>query len=314
METFIKNYKVQHINIVHQNSSILNKKIAKIFVINLYADTLKRNYIVTLFQKLRINYTLVIVNKIEKDAYDFIQKYSAISENEAGCLLSHLWCLNYIISKSLKNAIIFEDDIILHKDFERMLCAKLNLNFDFLLLGACDFNFSICNKEGLTNSGYYYPKTFHYLLGAHANYYSLEGAKYMYQLKTNYISFFDNFYGDVFLKFPESSGVCYPNLVISDISSSSLNHQYHFFSDAEKDYYTKCFTTLNFKDYHVIYIQLLNKFIKSNHVEKFKSFKDALTYCVNNVFEEKEKVEAILERSSQDFFDLHDLYSILLEV
>ena len=36
---------------------------------------------------------------------------------EVGCYLSHMWCLQDIVKNNYNNAIIFEDDIIVHKNF-----------------------------------------------------------------------------------------------------------------------------------------------------------------------------------------------------
>ena len=95
-----------------------------------------------------------------------------LKKSEIGCCLSHLWCLDKIIEKKMKNAIIFEDDIIFHKNFENMFYNLFSKKkYDFLLLGACDFNFSKKNFKHL-NKGIYKPdKTSTKVYGAHANYY-----------------------------------------------------------------------------------------------------------------------------------------------
>ena len=66
-------------------------------------------------KKYGINFTLVLVDYVPNSIYNTI--YNAdkirITKEELGCCLSHLWCLNNVIINKCKNAIIFEDDIIL---------------------------------------------------------------------------------------------------------------------------------------------------------------------------------------------------------
>ena len=78
----IKNYNVKLINITNDKNSILNKKVKKVFVINLLEDVLKRNYIVTIMNKLKINFTLVIVDKIQENIYDTLCPKKHISKEE----------------------------------------------------------------------------------------------------------------------------------------------------------------------------------------------------------------------------------------
>ena len=156
----IKNYKVKIINITNKNTETneeaneetvkkINKKIKKIYVINLLEDEIKRNYMIVLMQKYNINFSLVIVERVSTELYKSLidDSKSSISKGELGCCLSHLWCLSQIILNNYENAIIFEDDIILHKDFENEFigiynnCTTNNNKLDFMLLGAHDYNF-----------------------------------------------------------------------------------------------------------------------------------------------------------------------------
>ena len=115
----LNNYKVKIINFVNtklETNTVINNNLEKIYVINLLENEIRRNYIMVLMKKLNINFTLVIVEKISTEVYTIINKISNISKSEAGCLISHLWCLNDIIINNYQNAVVFEDDIILHKN------------------------------------------------------------------------------------------------------------------------------------------------------------------------------------------------------
>lgn len=312
MNAILRNYKVKLINIKNTTPSIINSFVSKIFVINLRQDHVKRNYIITLFRKFNIDFSLVIVDPLSSEEFDHIQKLCNISIAEAGCLCSHLWCLSQIIKNNYNNAIIFEDDIILHKDFESLLIGHVNRNPDFLLLGACDFNFKEINHKAVENF-VYFPLKFEYLFGAHANYYSLNGAKRMFNIKYNFPSFFDNFYAETFCYFPNTSGICYPPLVLTDVSESHLDHTYDLLSEKEISYFDKCFLDLNFQNYHFMYIHKFKKFLTSSEIDKFTSLKELTIHTLRLFFKEDEKkVNQILCRLSFNFFSLRDIKSILL--
>ena len=337
----IKNYKVKSINIRgnDNNNEIneINKKIKKIYVINLIEDEIKRNYIITLMKKYNLNFTLVIVQKVSNELYTSFSENSNppstfISKNELGCCLSHLWCLSQIIINNYENAIIFEDDIILHKNFENDFmtiynnCTKNNQKLDFMLLGAHDFNFSNQNYKYIKNN-VYKPKedSNNLLYGAHANYYSLKGAKAMFKIRTSIISFFDKEYMLMFTHFNESSYICYPNLVISNISMSALNHNHEILSKREYDYYNKCFINFNFSNYNFIYINLLNKNIleeiiqatqavvqgvscQPNSQQFIQIYEYFIDKCLQENFKDDvSKINLVKKRFVMNFFNMEDI-------
>ena len=298
-------------NTVSEKNTEINNKIQKIYVINLVDNDIRRNYIMILMKKLKINFSLVIVEKIPVEVYNKINKISNISKSEAGCLISHLWCLNDIIKNNYKNAIIFEDDIILHKNFKNMLLETIKTKYDFLLLGACDFNFSQHNYKNI-NKNIYNPTMFEKLYGAHANYYSFEGAVKMFELKSSNISFFDNNYDQLFYYFKTTSAICYPNLVVSDITTSDLNHSYKLLSLTEKYYYDKCFKNFNFKNYHFIYLNVLkNSEINYDIYNSYNNYEDYINKVLYHYFYNDEKVEIIKNRLDLSFFKKDDIKLIL---
>ena len=308
----IKNYKVKLINIINNNNSEINKRIEKIYVINLIEDIHKRNYIITLMKKYGINFTIVSVERISQEIYYEIRKNTSISISEFGCCISHLWCLYQIILKKNKNALIFEDDIILHKDFEQKFIDTYdkNPNLDFLLLGAHDYNFSKFNyknvkdkmyKPTVDNTNYY-----NNLYGAHANLYSFRAAKRMFNIRTSRIDFFDKEYMLLFNYFPNSY-ICYPNLVLSNISESNLSHERNILSYPEKSYYDKCFINLKFNNYNFIYINLLKYIEFINPSDNYETLTDRY---LNKCFI-KENVFKIKQRLVMDFFTINDIKNIL---
>ena len=348
----IKNYKVKIINIqnyttdninddIEINNRIntintINTIIKKIYVINLINDEIKRNYIITLMKKYNINFTLIVVEKISTDLYNSLRNADIfMSKSELGCCLSHLWCLSQIIVNNYENAIIFEDDIILHKNFENEFisiyndCTRNNNKLDFMLLGAHDYNFSKTNFNNVKNK-LYRPQTQTQtqtqnqtqiqrqktLYGAHANYYSITGAKAIFKLRTTEISFFDNEYMLMFDHFYNSSYICYPNLVVTNVSISALNHNHELMSAREYEYYHKCFINFNFKEYNFIYINLLDKKILqetetiTDTNNKYETF---IEKCLNHKISNLYNRYIIKTRMVMNFFDLHDIKMILHE-
>jgi GR25 family glycosyltransferase involved in LPS biosynthesis len=312
----IKNYKVKIINIVNDNENRnINEKIKKIFVINLIEDDIKRNYVITLMKKYNINFSLIVVNKVSKEFYNNLTENSNIfiSRVELGCCMSHLWCLYQIIKNSYENAIIFEDDIIFHKNFvnEFLKIHETNPNLDFLLLGAHDFNFSKANYKNVKNNLYRPNDNSDNIYGAHGNYYSLKGAKAMFKIRVTEISFFDKEYLLMFKHFNNSSFVCYPNLVVSNITSSTLNHERELLSIHEDEYYKKCFIKFNFNLYNFIYLNLLNKNLFKIDENNNNNYETYIMNCLYHKFYNLNKISIVKKRLVMDFFNLQDIKMIL---
>ena len=307
IQNILKLYKVNTYKIENtiNRISLINQYIEKIYVINLKNNILRRNYILRLMKKFNINFHLVIVTKVEDNIYSCLNKNNEITKEEMGCTLSHLWCLNNLIESKSKNGIIFEDDIIFHKNFDNLFLNVFKKKHDFLLLGACDFSFSILHKDNVKNGLYTIHPEAKKVYGAHANYYSLIGAQKMFDIKVNNLSFFDKDYFLMFHYFKESAFICYPNLVVTDISTTNLQHKYSFFSSSEINYYNKCFVNFSFTDYHFIYLDILkNKNIKININETYKSYFEKILY---SYFYNREYSEEILKRLDLYLFNIEDL-------
>jgi GR25 family glycosyltransferase involved in LPS biosynthesis len=311
-QIFIKkmlyNYDVNTFDIVNCGN-ILNNYTQKIYVINLEKNLIRRNYILTIMKKYGISFKLVVVKEIKKNAYKYYCKYNNnISIGELGCGLSHLWCLKNILENKYENAIIFEDDIIFHKNFEAKFFEIMEKqNYDFLLLGACDFHFSETNYKNVYENVYRPNINCEKVYGAHAIYYSLQGATYMLYNRLNEFAFFDYNLNKVFQYFNKSSFICYPNLVVTEITTSDNNHSYDLFSPKEKLFYTKCFHHFKFNDYHFIYLNLLNP----TTIDNFDNYKDYVCNIFKIKYPDKLScIEKFLRRIDTSFFTLEDIKNI----
>jgi GR25 family glycosyltransferase involved in LPS biosynthesis len=305
----IHSYRFMNIKIHYKNTkSELNEKVKQIYVINLYEDVYKRNYIYELFKKYNINYNLIIVDRVDKTVYNRLCSDKKISETELGCCLSHMWCLLNIFKNNYENAIIFEDDIILSKNFIESFLSiyEKNPDIDFLMLGAHDYNFSKEHFKNVYDNLYRPNKDCRQLYGAHANFYSLRCAKKMFYIRATNLSFFDNEYNLLFDSLPNSY-ICYPNLVIANVSESKINHEKDFFSKSEIGYYSLCFVNINLNDYNFIYLNLLDLKLLRND-DTIESFVER---CLLFKFNDINKVNIIKQRFALDFFTIEEIKKIL---
>jgi GR25 family glycosyltransferase involved in LPS biosynthesis len=314
----IKDYKVilqEHIN-DQNNTKFINKHISKIYVINLKKDVLRYNYIKTLFEKYKMNYTFVIVDKPLIETYKTLIGIFCASRftiNDAGCLLSHLWCLNNIIINKFDSTLIFEDDVIFHKNFEELFINIINKNvkYDYLKLGAADFNFTEKNANNVENGLYRPTKNAHKNFGTHSILYSIKGAEFVFNWRIQHLAFFDYKLLKVFEYFPDTAFVCYPNLVCAELSTSNLNHDYY--NKMETDYYKQCFDNFSHTEYNFIYLDILSfmRLVKQENNDTYETYIDKLleTYLIEKGVT-RERIILLKSRLVLDFFTLNDLKNI----
>jgi len=308
LKKILYNYHVKTFDIVN-SGNILNNYTQKIYIINLEKNLIRRNYILTIMKKYGISFQLVLVKKIKKEDYIYYCNYNNnISIGELGCGISHLWCLKDIIKNKYRNSIIFEDDIIFHKNFEAKFFDIIQKqSYDFLLLGACDFHFSEINYKNVNENLYRPNLNFEKVYGAHAIYYSLQAANYMLQYRLNEFAFFDYNLNKVFDYFNNTSFICYPNLVVTEKTTSDNNHDYDLFSEKEKIFYKKCFTHFNFNDYNFIYLNLLDY----SSLNTFSDYKDYLCSLFKEKYPEKHDcIKKFIKRVDFNFLSLEDIKNI----
>jgi len=324
MNNIINNYNPKKINIINdkKNENFINKSIKNIYIINLNTDKLREKYIQILMKKLNINYSLIIVRKPTIKIYNNVIKLSKplskrMTIGEVGCYLSHMWCLKDLIRNNYKNAIIFEDDIIVHNNFlslfEKYILNKKEISYDFLMLGAADHGFNKGNKE-LIKDNIYIPKN-HVIMGTHAIYYSQHGAKTIFDYRLKYPVYFDKNFKELFTFFKEDrTGVCYPNLFTVENTTSNINHNFGISKyDFNDYYYNECYENFDFNDYHFIYLDLFPKFQLEDRVKIQKlCLKELIKVLLMNYFNnDKELTDFHYEKLDKDFFLLEDYKELL---
>ena len=297
----------------------INKEVGHIYIINLEDSYIRRNYVIKLMEKYNINIELIVVQKITEEQYNCVGN-TEITMGEVGCYLSHMYCLNDAITNNYKNIIIFEDDIVLHKQFHKKFEELGNLQkFDFLMLGASDFGFNKLDKKMITNNLYIPDNSNNNLFGLHGVLYSDTCIKKIYNLRINKPVFFDYGLRDLLKIFKDSFYVCFPNLVIAELSTTNLEHNFSVVnsnSGTENLYYNRCFNNnINFNDYNYIYLCIFNNFsiIKEN-LSFRQNIKNLTMRCkikvtISNIdtFDRYNIIEKMLGRMSYDFFTNSDL-------
>ena len=306
LNIFLDNYKVKCIK--KTNDNLLNKNEAyilnrfPIYVINLKTDVIRRSYIEHLFKKHHINYHLVIVEKFNYTSKN-IGLINTINSSILGCALSHLWCIRDAISKNMKQFIIFEDDIIFHKNFQELFQPMLlALEYcDLLMMGALDRN--LPENMDLNTDKVYFPKC--NVLGAHANVYKLEFAKafFNYKIHTETVMEFDTEYDKFMDKY--KIGVCLPNLVVCELSTTNIHHYYSPLMRNNYNNFTKTFhTQYNYNEYEYMLIKFIQLISENSNNTSYTSFNDMVSAFCKNKEGYMEKIREWLLNSTYTLDDI----------
>jgi len=304
----LENYVVENISIINdlQNLEFINKKINKIYVINLNTNNTRKIYIEIIMKKMNINFNLIRVNKLTDNPF------KTMSNSEYGCYLSHLWCLNDAFNNHFQDIIIFEDDIVFHKNFKQIFYDLFSCNtFDFLLLGAYDKFLSTINYKNIKDN-LYFP-TCNYVLGAHAIYYSQEAIEYTLFHKKQNPTYYDKNLIEIFNHFKKTSAICYPNLLVVELSTTDLNHNYNFLNiQKERKYYNISQINFNFNDYHFIYLT----FFSDDNKEQFgyiKTLEDYIDLILSHYYKDDLiRKNEIKNRIDYTFFTSEDFKKLII--
>ncbi len=329
MISLIKKYNAKKKEYVNDstNRNSINKYIDQVYVINLENDQTRYHYIKMIMAKLNINYCLVQVSKLRHiDYQQFIINCNLkgfcrpMTIGEAGCYLSHMYCLNDMINQKHSNCIIFEDDVIFSKQFHNLfdqilLDSNQKIPFDFLMLGAGDFGFNQSNNRKIENNKYI-PANRN-ILGTYGLFYSNIGASKIFDCRLKLPVYMDKNILELFNLFdPNRTGICYPCLVTVDTSSSSLNHNFGISKYQYNDfYYSKCYHNFKFEDFHFIYLDLFPKYMLEETTSLLNlNSKQLLQKLLQNYFNNQtELAEFHLKKLDLDLFSIEQ-YQQLLKV
>jgi hypothetical protein len=174
------------------------------------------------------------------------------------------------------------------------------------MLGACDFEFEESHYKNVNKNLYKPNSNSKGVYGGHAIMYSNKCAKYVLDIKSKNINFFDKNIKDIFNHF-EKSYICYPNLICSDFSDTHLDHHFSTIDDNGEMYYNKCFVNLNFNDYHFICLKLF-KYVNKEKFNKYITYTDIVTDFLNIYFNSNnEKIKNTIDKLDLNFLTIEDV-------
>lgn len=157
--------------------------------------------------------------------------------NALACLKSHLSIIKDAKLKEYEKILIFEDDVILCDDFLKKIKLVEKLDWKLLYLGASQFDWT----DIQTNDFFYNCKK---TLGTFA--YAINSSIYdeLISLFEQDSKSVDNYLSIIQGKYPESSFVFFPNIVISDVEDSDIRESKNALDYSKRmRWNTKNFTT-----------------------------------------------------------------------
>lgn len=252
----IKHYNPDTMDVVNNDKDVLGYFV---YVINLKTCIYRRNYMIYMMKKLRMNFKLVVVEPINADAAEKFnnQQNVHLKRGEIGCCLSHLWCFQHAIQNNHERVIILEDDCLFDRRFREKLESIDMTIFDMLMLGSIDFSIKE-NIKTLENGVYRLRLN---TCGSHANIYSLSMIKTLFERKIRHVTSFDVGFEELYTKY--NIGVCWPNLVICELSTTNIDHNFSplMRPTAYHEVVRKCFLgRIHYENYHMFLVLFL-KFI-----------------------------------------------------
>ena len=241
-----------------------------VYVINLNTDVVRRKYMQHMLNAHRINYRMVMVGPLSPNEVS----QCGIDVGKLGCVLSHLWCLRQAVRHKYNRTLVLEDDVLFHKEFvsrfTSMLVDPLYKSSEVVMLGALDRDVCDSVRSPLYAAG-------EKVIGAHANLYSLSAASRIlsHKLCRLPVKEYDLEYSLIFR--PGEVNVCMPNLVVCELSTSNLNHNFcpmkhpMNYHQTYRRFYCSSFT---YTDYEYITIAFIS-FVKNSSL-KLESLEDAV--------------------------------------
>lgn len=211
------NKKMDNTNIIPIKTITLNDYFDKIYCLNLDRKIEKWYNIKKKCDKLNIfieRFSAVDGDNINQS---ILNKYEKINKYAVGCLLSHYNIIKNAQKNNYKRILILEDDVLfcnnLIEKFSKFI-SKIN-DWKLLYLGGTQHKWNDINIK----NGYYLAKN---VDGTFA--YAVDQSIYNDLLQTDSINNrpIDNILWDIQQKYYNNCYVCFPNLIIADVSESEI--------------------------------------------------------------------------------------------
>lgn len=142
-----------------------------------------------------------------------------------GYISTYIKLLKDAKSKGYESILIFEDDVILSKDFNERLetfCSSLPKTWKFVGLGASQYDWSSVGLAKAESQGFYTPKQLHtcgsFAIAIHSRVFDE-----LIELQSLYEAPFDHLpLGEIYDKYPSDCFITYPYMVMPDVRDSSI--------------------------------------------------------------------------------------------
>lgn len=235
-------------------SSVLNELFDHVYVVNLKHHVEKRLKIAQHLQLYGVNYELFeAVNGYKGEPLTLWNNYKdkpigegfirfpnmvevekkrktklIESAGAIGYIFSYVNILKDAKSKGFQNILILEDDILLDKDFDSKVRNFMNCissKWKVLQFGASQYGWKGIDDQTSRDKGYYHPRRIVdcTTCGSFAMAINMEIADELIEAVTSFEAPFDHApLGYIYEKYLGECFVCYPNIVMPDVSDSSI--------------------------------------------------------------------------------------------
>lgn len=215
--------------------SILNKYFDQIYVINLPKQLNRKVTIISQFKQLGIKFKFIDgINGLDQPYHEEWKKYR-INPGIWGYYMVMIKIFNDAIKNGYRSIVVFDDDVVFHNNFQYM-----NKTFEHLLrkqwltilLGASEPSWKYYNDQIIQSNGYYNPKRTD---GSFAICYNYPSYHYLLHECIKFKGTYDSYaLRSLYERYPNSCFTLYPNLVIADVSKSSLREERDMIKSCQK--------------------------------------------------------------------------------
>lgn len=242
--------------------NILNLHFSKIYVVNMAHSTAEKEKISNHLNSRRIEWQLWrgtdgykgeplnFYEKYSKKPLGKLKRYPDMNEREIwrkkhyiespgaiGYIYTYSGIIRDAINRGYKKILILEDDIILDNDFEvkfSKFMKAISSDWKVVQLGASQYDWSSVNDEEAKKAGFYYPKRIH-TCGSFAIGLNLDVLNNLDEAINCFESPFDLLpLGEIYDKYKERCFVCYPNIVMPDVTTSNIRGGRNQYEHASK--------------------------------------------------------------------------------
>lgn len=237
-------------NIHHE--SVLNSLVDHIYVINLQKQLNRRIRIIGQFKKMGINYTFIDgvygLDPKYVDQWEAYQANNAMQNNkhttQNKIINPGIWGYYQVminvftdaLKKGYKSILVFDDDVVFNKQFHYITSTLQELiknkSWLTILLGASEQRWKLYNEEYVRRVGWYTPKRTD---GSFAICYNYSSFQFLLHQCQKLVGTYDsNALRALYESYPTQNFVLYPNLVIADVSESTLREDHDMIKSSEK--------------------------------------------------------------------------------